>query len=165
MNNQILREFKQVSIKQNCLRVVYDTYVTSSGDTFTIAYRNATPIHPDLDRAMQRLSVHVGKIIGQDTPPGSLRITGFLRQNSGDAQLLTIYTENLPVQHGRRPVANSAVRLYIGRDEYDAIDLLLEDLACCEREALQYIDNGKTYEYEQALHFTDDDLALLTPAA
>jgi len=165
MNEKILREFKQVSIKQNCLRVVYDTYVTATGESFTISYRNQTPIHPDLDRAMQRLVSHVSKIIGLYTPATGMRITGFMRQNSGDAQLLTIYTESLSTQPGRRPVGNSAVRLYIGRDEYDEIDLLLEDLAGCEREALLYIDNGKTYEYEQALHFSDEDLDLLTPAA
>ena len=55
--------------------------------------------------------------------------------------------------------------IYIGRDEYDDIDLLLEALSRCEREVFLYIEKGKTFEGEKRVELDDDDLDLIEQAA
>lgn len=56
-------------------------------------------------------------------------------------------------------------RFHIGRDEYASIDLLLEDLSSCEREALAYIETGKRLEHDAFIRLDNDDLQTLQTAA
>ena len=100
------------------------------------------------------------KISGITAEPDRIRITGYQRQNMGDAQLVTIYAAVEACG-----AANLAARIYIGRDEYDDIDLLLEALSRCEREVFLYIEKGKTFEGEKRVELDDDDLDLIEQAA
>lgn len=157
---KITKEISLVSIKDNRLKTRYEEAVFATGDTHIVTYENATPIHEDLANAVQRLSRHVLKISGITAEPDRVRITGYQRQNIGDAQLVTIYAGM-----EARGAANLAARIYIGRDEYEDIDLLLEALSRCEREVLLYVEKGKTFEGEKRVALDDEDLELLGKAA
>ena len=157
---KVTKETSLVSIKENRLKTRYEESFFATGDTHVVTYENATPIHDDLAAAVQRLSDHVLKICGIAAEPGHIRVTGYQRQNIGDAQLVTIYA-GMEACGG----ANLAARIYIGRDEYDDIDLLLEALSRCEREVFLYIEKGKTFEGEKPIGLDNDDLDLIGNAA
>lgn len=157
---KVTKEISLVSIKDNRLKTRYEAAVFTTGDTHVVTYENATPVHSDLATAVQRLSDHVLKISGITAEPDRIHITGYQRQNMGDAQLVTIYAAVEACG-----AANLAARIYIGRDEYDDIDLLLEALSRCEREVFLYIEKGKTFEGEKRVELDDDDLDLIEQAA
>ena len=157
---KVTTEINLVSIKDNHWKTRYEAAVFTTGDTHVVTYENATPVHSDLAAAVQRLSDHVLKISGITAKPDHIHITGYQRQNMGDAQLVTIYAAVEACG-----AANLAARIYIGRDEYDDIDLLLEVLSRCEREVFLYIEKGKTFEGEKRVELDDDDLDLIEKAA
>lgn len=155
-----LKTFSLISIKDEHFKARYEVYNENTGDNHVITYENTVPVHHDLYEAMQRLVYHVSNFTGV---VASLNITGYLRQNCGNAQLLTIYArvENyIGDQCG-----NLAGRFYLGRDEYASIDLLLEDLSACEREALSYIEKGKRIEHDAFIYLDDNELSTLKTAA
>lgn len=158
--NKISKEINLISIKDNQLKIRYEESVFASADTHLITYQNTAPVHPDLNAAMQLLSVHVSRICGFIASYEEITVTGYQRQNMGDVQLLTIYA-HLEADG----TASLAARLYLGRDEYDDIDLLLEALSCCEREAFLYVEKGKTFNGEKRLTLDDEDLKLMDKAA
>lgn len=156
---KVTKEISLVSIKDNRLKTRYEESFFTTGDTHIVTYENATPIHSDLADALQGLSPHVLKISGIEAKPEQIRITGYQRQNIGDAQLVTIYA-NMEACG----TANLAARIYIGRDEYADIDLLLEAFSRCEREVFLYIEKGKTFEGER-VELSDEELELIGKAA
>ena len=71
------------------------------------------------------------------------KFDGFYRQPSGNSEIINIYacfrTETTcPI--------NLAVRVNTGKDSYEWLERLMEDLSFCEREALLYITKGKRFE-------------------
>ncbi|RHJ81890.1 hypothetical protein [Parabacteroides sp. AM08-6] len=171
--NEITKSFELISIKNNHLKTRYEENVFATNDTHVITYENTAPIHPDLFNSMQRLTTHVAAITGMMIFDDNIRVGGFQRQNIGDAQLVTIYAYIILSAANRKKAedtepkttGNMAVRLYIGRDEYPDIDLLLEDLSQCEREANLYISQGKSFAQEKSIKLDNEDMNLLNPAA
>lgn len=157
---KVTKEISLVSIKDNRLKTRYEESFFTTGDTHIVTYENATPIHSDLADALQGLSPHILKISGIEAKPEQIRITGYQRQNIGDAQLVTIYA-NMEACG----TANLAARIYIGRDEYADIDLLLDAFSRCEREVFLYIERGKTFEGEIRVELSDEELELIGKAA
>ena len=82
---KVTKEINLVSIKDNHLKTRYEAAVFTTGDTHVVTYENATPVHSDLAAAVQRLSDHVLKISGITAKPDHIHITGYQRQNMGDA--------------------------------------------------------------------------------
>lgn len=128
-----------VNIKDGHLKATIEYYNPANGDAYETHYANECPPHDDLREAIERLEFHVSKICGTHLP--GLRVEGYYRQPSGDAELLTIYAASRDDE--RACPVNLAARLHLGKDEYAWIDRLLEDLAAAEREALKYIEEGK----------------------
>ena len=156
---KVTKEISLVSIKDNRLKTRYEEAFFASGDTHIVTYENATPIHGDLVAAVQCLSEHALKICGITAESDRIHITGYQRQNIGDTQLVTIYATVEACG-----VANLAARIYIGRNEYTDIDLLLAALSRCEREVFLYI-GGKTFDCEKRIELDNEDLALIGKAA
>lgn len=158
----IIREFKQISVKDGHLRASYEEHNPSLDDTHLIIYENQAGIHPDLSAALQHLAVHVRQIVGLSAEQ-PVFINGYYRQNAGNTQLLTIYARfGGPDEEGRRNPSNLSARLYIGRDEYAATEQLLTVLSGCEREAVAYIMDGKTFANDVPLTVDDADLFMFT---
>lgn len=157
---KVTKEISLITIKDNRLKTRYEESVFATGDTHVVTYENATPVHDDLAAAVQRLSDHVLKISGITAESNPVRVTGYQRQNIGDTQLVTIYA-SLEAEG----TANVAARIYIGRDEYEDIDLLLEALSRCEREVFLYIEKGKTFEGETRVALDNEDLDIIDKAA
>lgn len=157
-----LKTFSLISIKDNFIKTHYEVYDETTGDNHLITYINTAPVHEDLFEAMQRLGYHLLNFTGLALLDDNLLITGYQRQNCGNAQLLTIYAR---VGFSENVAGNVVSRFYIGRDEYPSIDLLLEDLSACEREALAYIEAGKRMEHNVFIRLDDDDLSTLKTAA
>ncbi len=133
------KDFFLNSRQRQFFKARYEVLDESTGDNHVITYENKAPVHPSLSEALQRMVYHVVNFTGLVAVDDNFQITGYQRQNCGDAQLLTIYARgNL-----RRVLWKCGVALHIGRDEYASIDLLLEDLSSCEREALAYIETGR----------------------
>jgi hypothetical protein len=160
--NKTLRTFSFLSIKDGKFKARYEAFTEATGDNRVITYENDAPVHPDLGEGMQRMTYHVVNLTGLMALDDDIHITGFQRQNCGDAQLLTIYAR---LEKDNMTCGNVAARFYIGRDEYPSIDLLLEDLSACEREALAYIEAGKRLEHDAFISLDDDDLETLNAAA
>lgn len=139
------KTFSLISIKDNNFKARYEAFTENTGDVRVVTYENESPVHGDLYEAMQRLTYHVVNLTGLIVMDDAIVISGYQRQNSGNAQLLTIYA-HLDKDSAR--CGNLVTRFYIGRDEYASIDLLLEDLSACEREALAYIETGKRFEHD-----------------
>ena len=161
--NKNLTTFSLISVKDGKFKARYEVYTESTGDNRVITYENTDPVHNDLIEALQRLAYHMVNFVEVAANSDSLLITGFQRQNCGNAQLLTIYArmEN----HLHELCGNIVSRFYIGRDEYPSIDLLLEDLSACEREALAYIETGKRLEHDTFIRLDESDLSILHSAA
>lgn len=160
--HKTLRTFSFLSIKDGKFKARYEAFTEATGDNRVITYENDAPAHPDLGEGMQRMAYHVVNLTGLVAVDDDICITGFQRQNCGDAQLLTIYAR-LGKQESH--CGNIVTRFYIGRDEYPSIDLLLEDLSACEREALAYIEAGKRLEHDAFISLDDNDLETLNAAA
>ena len=153
----IIQQFKQISVKDGHLKASYEEHNPVLDDTHLITYENQAGIHPDLSGSLQRLAVHVRLIAGlQETQP--VYVSGYYRQNAGNAQLLTIYARFGGENDEKRHPADLAARLYIGRDEYAATEQLLTALSRCEREAIAYIIEGKTFGNDTAVAIEEDDL-------
>lgn len=151
--SETLKTFSLISIKDNHFKARFEAFTENTGDTRVVTYENESPIHSDMNEAMQRLAYHVVNLSGLVAMDDSIVITGYQRQNCGNAQLLTIYArlENCNVTCG-----NLVARVYLGRDEYSSIDLLLEDLSACEREAVAYIETGKRFEHDAFIVIDND---------
>ena len=156
--NKTLRTFSFLSIKDGKFKARYEAFTEDTGDNRVITYENEDAVHSDLTEAMQRLAYHTVNFTGLVAIDDRLIITGYQRQNCGDAQLLTIYAR---LEYGNATCGNVSARFYIGRDEYPSIDLLLEDLSACEREALAYIETGKRMEHDAFIRLDDNDVKLL----
>ena len=156
-------EFRSVSTKDGGFKAKVEVYDASKNDTFTTDYCNKTPVHTDLDNAMQKLLFHVGNIIHADIP--GLFVDSYYRQPTGNNELICIYC-SCHVDKAPQPLS-IAVRILLGETEYEWIDQLLEDLSLCEREALLYIQKGKRYGVEGFvdLSFLEDENRELDKAA
>lgn len=161
--NKNLTTFSLISLKDGKFKARYEVFTESTGDNRVITYENTDPAHNDLVEAMQRLAYHMVNFVEVAANSDSLLITGFQRQNCGNAQLLTIYARMENQLHNL--CGNIVSRFYIGRDEYPSIDLLLEDLSACEREALAYIETGKRLDHDAFICLDDNDLSLFNSAA
>lgn len=159
--NKTVRTFSFLSIKDGKFKTRYEAFTEATGDNRVITYENDAPVHSDLDESMQRMAYHVVNLTGLVIIDDGIRITGFQRQNCGDAQLLTIYAR---LGNQDAHCGNIITRFYIGRDEYPSIDLLLEDLSACEREALAYIETGKRMEHDAFISL-DNDVEFFNAAA
>lgn len=160
--NQTEKTFSLISIKDSNFKARYEVFIESTGDSHLITYENSDQVHNDLYKSIQRLVYHVANFTGIVEVGDDFQITGYQRQNVGNAQLLTIYAR-LETFEGFR--GNVVSRFYIGRDEYGSIDLLLEDLSRCEREALAYIEAGKRMEHDVFINLDEEDLSTLKTAA
>ena len=137
-------KFTSVSVKDNGLRAKVEVYDASKNDSFTTDYSNMTPVHTDLNDAMQKLIFHVENILHANIP--GLFVDSYYRQPTGNNELICIYC-SYHVDKAPQPLS-LAVRIQLGETEYEWIDKLLEDLSLCEREALLYIQKGKRYGVE-----------------
>lgn len=161
--NKNLTTFSLISLKDGKFKARYEVFTESTGDNRVITYENTDPAHDDLVEAMQRLAYHLVNFVAIAANSDHLAITGYQRMNSGNAQLLTIYARMENQLHNL--CGNIVSRFYIGRDEYPSIDLLLEDLSACEREALAYIETGKRLDHDAFICLDDNDLSLFNSAA
>ena len=161
--NKNLTTFSLISLKDGKFKARYEVFTESTGDNRVITYENTDPAHNDLVEAMQRLAYHMVNFVEVAANSDSLLITGFQRQNCGNAQLLTIYARMENQLHNL--CGNIVSRFYIWLDEYPSIDLLLEDLSACEREALAYIETGKRLDHDAFICLDDNDLSLFNSAA
>lgn len=87
----MLVSFSFLSIKDGKFKARYEAFTEATGDSRVITYENDAPVHPDLGEGMQRMTYHVVNLTGLMALDDDIHITGFQRQNCGDAQLLTIY--------------------------------------------------------------------------
>jgi len=158
--NKTEKTFSFISVKDSFFKARYEVLDESTGDNHVITYENKAPVHPSLSEALQRMAYHVVNFTGLVAVDDNFQITGYQRQNCGDAQLLTIYAR---VGTSEEFCGNVVSRFHIGRDEYASIDLLLEDLSSCEREALAYIETGKRLEHDVFIRLDNDDLQTLPP--
>ena len=142
--NKISTTFSLISVKDGKFKARYEVFTESTGDNRVITYENTDPVHNDLIEALQRLAYHMVNFVEVAANSDSLLITGFHRHDS---------------------CGNIVSRFYIGRDEYPSIDLLLEDLSACEREALAYIETGKRLEHDTFIRLDESDLSILHSAA
>jgi hypothetical protein len=156
--NYIKRNYKSVIIKNGHLKTVYEKPEQADAASM-IRYENPLTVHPDLNGAMQRLAPHVRNISGlsfiQD-----LSVSGYIKVNSGDSQLLTIFSR---VGEGcddcnHKGVSTLESRIYIGKDNYLALKELLEALEMIEKEADAYIDFGKNFETDSVFVMEKKDL-------
>ena len=123
--NKTEKTFSFISVKDSFFKARYEVLDESTGDNHVITYENKAPVHPSLSEALQRMAYHVVNFTGLVAVDDNFQITGYQRQNCGDAQLLTIYAR---VGTSEEFCGNVVSRFHIGRDEYASIDLLLEDL-------------------------------------
>ena len=141
-------QFMQISVRDNKLKAIINVYNPENNDTYQTVYRNEDPVHEEFVCIMQGLMFHVEQLIGAKIP--NLVIEGYYRQPSGDAELLTIYAA---IRSERVCRLNFAVRVHLGAEDYPYMDRLLDDLACCEAEALKYIHEGKRFGCEMFIQF------------
>lgn len=160
--NKTEKTFSLISIKDEKFKARYEVLDESTGDNHVITYENSYPVHPDQYEALQRMAYHAVNFTGLMAMDDNFLITGYQRQNCGNAQLLTIYAR-VETSEGFR--GNVVARFHIGRDEYASIDLLLEDLSACEREALAYIEKGKRLEHDTFIRLDENELPTLQTAA
>ena len=138
-----IRDFKIISLNQD--------------DNAEITYKNERGIHPDLSEAMQGLAPHVLRLLDLPDRP-DFRVIGYYKQNVGDARLITIYCRLGATDERDKGIASLAARLYLGRDDYAAVQQLLEAMDACEHEVSLYINDGKGFESDEAIAITDEDL-------
>lgn len=151
-----------LSVKDGFLKARYEVFNENTGDNHVVTYENGYPVHPDFNEALQRMGYHLVKITGLEATGSELIITGYQRQNCGDTQLLTVYAR---LDNHLSACNNIVARFCIGRDEYDSLDLLLEDLSACEREAMAYIETGKRFGQGAFIDIDDTDLYICPNAA
>lgn len=111
----LLVSFSFLSIKDGKFKARYEAFTEATGDSRVITYENDAPVHPDLGEGMQRMTYHVVNLTGLMAQiDDDIHITGFQRQNCGDAQLLTIYAR---LEKDNMTCGNVVAR-FISRDEY-----------------------------------------------
>ena len=159
MKKFLITNFKQISIKDGQLKASFEQADSSRDDSHLITYQNTSGVHEDLTAAMQGLAYHVKNLLFLPQL-FSMTIIGFYKQNSGNAQLLTIYARLGNDDAGSAGQASLAVRHYLGRDEYAETDQLIQVLGICEREALAYMERGKTFTNNQ-VRIDEEDMLLL----
>ena len=159
MKSFSITNFKQISIKDGQLKACFEQADLSLNDSHLITYQNTQGVHEDLTAAMQELAFHVKCWLDL---PQLLRVTiiGFYKQNSGNAQLLTVYARLGDDEAGNPGMGSLAVRHYLGRDEYAETERLMQALAVCEREATAYMERGKTFANHDEVQIHADDLIL-----
>ena len=89
--NKTEKTFSFISVKDSFFKARYEVLDESTGDNHVITYENKAPVHPSLSEALQRMAYHVVNFTGLVAVDDNFQITGYQRQNCGDAQLLTIY--------------------------------------------------------------------------
>lgn len=134
-----------ISIKNGSLKTHLEMYNEQNGDSYTTCYENSQPAHEDAIAALQNLRYHVEKIMHAEID--AVAIDGYYKQTSGNSELLTIYA-HLESEEFSSPT-NLAVRVHLGKDEYEYIDRLEADLSLCEHEILLYIKQGKRLGIEE----------------
>ena len=144
------KKFMLISIRDNKLKVKVDQYNPENNDAFQNTYMNDAPIHEELGLAMQNLLFHVEQLTHSKIP--GLYVDGFYRQPSGNSEIINIYAglrtdTTCPIN-----LANLAVRVNTGKDTYEWLERLLDDLSFCEREALLYITEGKRFESDSFIN-------------
>lgn len=108
---------------------------------------NDAPIHEELGLAMQNLLFHVEQLTHSKIP--GLYVDGFYRQPSGNSEIINIYAG---LRTDTTCPINLAVRVNTGKDTYEWLERLMEDLSFCEREALLYITEGKRFESDSFIN-------------
>lgn len=88
--NKTEKTFSFISVKDSFFKARYEVLDESTGDNHVITYENKAPVHPSLSEALQRMAYHVVNFTGLVAVDDNFQITGYQRQNCGDAQLLTI---------------------------------------------------------------------------
>ena len=146
--NKTEAQFAHISIKNNQLKAIVNVYQPETNDAFQYTYRNDAPVHEEFTETVSRLGFHVEQLLGQTIP--HLAVEGYYRQPSGDTELLTIYAA---IRSERVCRLNFAVRVHLGAEDYPYMDRLLDDLACCEAEALKYIHEDKRFGCEMFIQF------------
>ena len=141
-------QFAHISIKDSKLKAIVNVYQPETNDAYQYAYRNDAPVHEEFTCAVQSLGFHVEQLLGRAIP--YLKVEGYYRQPSGDAELLTIYAA---IRSERVCRLNFAVRVHLGAEDYPWMDRLLDDLSRCEAEATKYIHDGKRFGCEMFIQF------------
>ena len=135
------KKFMLISIRDNKLKVKVDQYNPENNDAFQNTYMNDAPIHEELGLAMQNLLFHVEQLTHSKIP--GLYVDGFYRQPSGNSEIINIYAG---LRTDTTCPINLAVRVNTGKDTYEWLERLMDDLSFCEREALLYITEGKRFD-------------------
>jgi hypothetical protein len=155
---KIVRLYKSIIIKNGHLKAVYERNEPCEGSS-VITYENQTPVHNDMIKSMQHLATHVRNISGLSIIQ-KLFVLGYIKVNSGDAQLITIFSrvgedcENNDI----KGVSSLESRVYIGKGNYYDENGLAEAIKLVENEADAYIDRGKNFEGDCAYVFDNEDL-------
>ena len=126
------KKFMLISIRDNKLKVKVDQYNPENNDAFQNTYMNDAPIHEELGLKI----------------PG-LYVDGFYRQPSGNSEIINIYAG---LRTDTTCPINLAVRVNTGKDTYEWLERLMDDLSFCEREALLYITEGKRFESDSFIN-------------
>ena len=141
------KKFMLISIRDNKLKVKVDQYNPENNDAFQNTYMNDAPIHEELGLAMQNLLFHVEQLTHSKIP--GLYVDGFYRQPSGNSEIINIYAG---LRTDTTCPINLAVRVNTGKDTYEWLERLMDDLSFCEREALLYITEGKRFESDSFIN-------------
>jgi len=156
--NYLKRNYKSVIIKNGHLKAVYEK--PEQADTASmIKYENPLSVHPDLADAMQKLAPHVRNISALSIMQ-ELYVLGYIKVNSGDSQLVTIFSrvgEGCD-DYARKGVSTLESRIYVGKDDYSALKDLMDIMDSIEREADAYIDFGKNFETDSAFEMAEKDI-------
>ena len=132
------KKFMLISIRDNKLKVKVDQYNPENNDAFQNTYMNDAPIHEEL---------HVEQLTHSKIP--GLYVDGFYRQPSGNSEIINIYAG---LRTDTTCPINLAVRVNTGKDTYEWLERLMDDLSFCEREALLYITEGKRFESDSFIN-------------
>lgn len=159
--NYLKRNYKSVIIKNGHLKAVYEK-PEQADTTSMIKYENPLSVHPDLMAAMQKLVPHVRNISALSIIQ-ELYVIGYIKMNSGDSQLLTIFSR---VGEGCEDYAHKGIstlesRIYVGKDDYYALQGLMDAIELIEREADAYIDFGKNFETDSVFKMAAKDIERL----
>ena len=141
------KKFMLISIRDNKLKIKVDQYNPENNDAFQNTYMNDAPIHEELGLAMQNLLFHVEQLTHSKIP--GLYVDGFYRQPSGNSEIINIYAG---LRTDTTCPINLAVRVNTGKDTYEWLERLMDDLSFCEREALLYITEGKRFESDSFIN-------------
>lgn len=150
----IIRDFNLITIKDGNLKTSYEEHNQNTNSANLITIENKDGIHADLDAALQRLAVHIKQLLNMPLVI-EMTVTGYYKQNSGNAQLITFFSKL-----GSEGKANLSSRFLLGKDKYPYLEELLKALSVCEREAELCIQ-GKAFNTDRPVVVDDIDLILM----